>query len=189
MHFARPVGTFLVCRRKLSEQSSKVQVFLEGRGKAKKSRNYIWHYLVSSKKLEDFFRLLWPSQNILTLRKNVRPEECAYVLSEVVLLFSCIFVISRDIEYLFIVHISTVRKFMNYLVKSQVNYGIKETVAPLWIVAKHIRILNVIKPGRNPWMFKKDTCLGCPAITKGQLISECPFDVWNFPKKNTKIFD
>ena len=114
-----------MCRRKLSEQSSKVQVFLEGRGKAKKSRNY------SSKKLEDFFRLLWPSQNILTLRKNVRPEECAYVLSEVVLLFSCIFVISRDIEYLFIVHISTVRKFMNYLVKSQVNYGIKETVAPL----------------------------------------------------------
>ena len=66
-------------------------------------------------------------------------------------------------------------------------YGFKKTSAPLWIVAEHIRILNVIKPGRNPWMFKKDTCLGCPAITKGQLISECPFDVWNFPKKTRKI--
>jgi hypothetical protein len=64
----------------------------------------------------------------------------------------------------------------------------KKPSAPLWIVAKHIRILNVIKPGRNPWMFKKDTCLGCPAITKGQLISECPFDVWNFPKKHEKIW-
>ena len=30
LHFARPVGTFLVCRRKLSELSSKVQIEWEG---------------------------------------------------------------------------------------------------------------------------------------------------------------
>ena len=66
-------------------------------------------------------------------------------------------------------------------------YGFKKTSAPLWIVAEHIRILNVIKPGRNPWMFKKDTCLGCPAITKGQLISECPFGCLHLNQKTDEI--
>ena len=89
LHIARPVGTFLVCRRKLSELSSKVQIVWEGLKIWKKSPTYFWNDLLSKVKTKwEIFSTFY--QNIWTLFKNVCSSQRDEIFSEVVLLFSCI---------------------------------------------------------------------------------------------------
>ena len=85
LHIARLVGTFLVCRRKLSELSFE-----------KKPPTYFWNDLLSKVKTKwEIFSTFY--QNIWTLFKNVCSSQQDKKFSEVVLLFSCISNISRDI--------------------------------------------------------------------------------------------
>ena len=50
------------------ESVCKVQISWEGHKIQKNFSHYIWHYLVMSNKLGDFFKILWRSQNIWTLK-------------------------------------------------------------------------------------------------------------------------
>ena len=93
LHFARLVGTFLVCRRKLSELSSKVQIVWEGLKIWKKSTTYFWNDLLSKVKTKwvifsKFYQDIW------TLFKNVCSSQWGVFFSEVILLFSCLSIIS-----------------------------------------------------------------------------------------------
>ena len=50
----------------------KVDVFWERNKNLEKSPSLFWHYLVTSKLSGKFLHILWPSQNIWTLKSQVR---------------------------------------------------------------------------------------------------------------------
>ena len=118
LHFARLVGTFLVCRRKLSELSSKVQIVWEGLKIWKKSTTYFWNDLLSKVKTKwvifsKFYQDIW------TLFKNVCSSQCSGVIF--FLKSYCYFHASLLFHLLLYViySISIVRTFVKYLVKSK----------------------------------------------------------------------
>ena len=117
------VGTFLVCRRKLSELSSKVQIVWEGLKIWKKSPTYFWNDLLSKVKTKwEIFSTFY--QNIWTLFKNVCSSQRDEIFSEIVLLFSCISIISL-FRYMYNIYsISTVRKICEI-------YGFKKNFSPI----------------------------------------------------------
>ena len=70
----KTVNKVLACFE-LKSSVGKVKVFWEGHKNLKKSPNSLTLLSTSVKKLGDFFEILWPSQNMWTLRNF---KECKF---------------------------------------------------------------------------------------------------------------
>ena len=118
LHFARPVGTFLVCRRKLSELSSKVQIVWEGLKIWKNlPRIFEMTYCVRSKQSGRFFQIFIRISELYLRMCVVRSRMKFFLKSFCYFHASLLF---HEIYNIFC-SISKVQKFVKYNVKSKVK--------------------------------------------------------------------